>query len=149
MRTWVLLLLPFLCLGLSGHASARDLNGRYAVFGIGEGSCRDFLEARHGGGAELVLYEQWIAGHISAYNLLLAHTYNLLGDLTPTQLLTRIDAQCTRTPDRPFVQALARVLETLYGQRANFSRDAPSGWRQWLKAQQQRKGETEPSRERR
>ncbi len=130
-----------LCLACSmlPVAQARDLNGRYAVFGIGQGPCRDFLEARHTGGAALVLYEQWIAGHISAFNLLLDRTYNLLGDLTPTQLLTRVDARCSREPERPFVQALAAELEALYEVRANFSRDAPSGWRQWM--EEKRDGE--------
>ncbi|HHH46508.1 MAG TPA: hypothetical protein ENK53_05790 [Thiotrichales bacterium] len=135
MRRLILVLL----IALAVTAQARDLHGRYAVFGIGQGPCRDFLEARHAGGAALVLYEQWIAGHISAFNLLLDRTYNLLGDLTPTQLLTRVDARCSREPDRPFIQALAAELEALYEVRANFSRDAPSGWRQWM--EEKRDGE--------
>ena len=135
-RAW---LVPLLLLAWT-HAPARDLNGRYAVFGIGQGSCRDFLEARHAGGAALVLYEQWIAGHLSAFNLLLDRTYNLLGDLTPTQLLTRVDVRCSKTPSRPFVQTLAEELETLYETRANFSRDAPSGWQRWMERQRDPSG---------
>ena len=113
-------------------AVARDLNGNYAVFGAGGGPCSDYLQARKRRGEHERAYVEWIAGHVSAYNLLLDRTYNVLGKVTAFELLERLDAACRAEPTRPFVQALARELETTYEHRQNLSPNQESGWKNWL-----------------
>jgi len=136
------LALLLIVLACNSVAQARDLNGNYAVFGAGGQSCADYLEARDQGGEAALAFAQWIAGHLSAYNLLLDKTYNILGDVTPFQLMAELDAYCREARDLPFVQALALHLEQLYDVRANLSPNQPSNWQGWLEEMaNRRKGE--------
>lgn len=127
LRIWLPLALLLSCNG----AQARDVNGHYAVFGVGHGSCADYLNARDRGGADETRYIDWVAGHVSAYNLLLVNTYDMLGELTPFTLFAQLDTHCRRHREQAFVQALAEQMENLYERRANL---APhhSGWKDWL-----------------
>lgn len=136
------LALLLIVLACNSVAQARDLNGNYAVFGAGGRTCADYLEARDQGGEAALAFAQWIAGHLSAYNLLLDKTYNILGDVTPFQLMAELDAYCREARDLPFVQALALHLEQLYDVRANLSPNQPSNWQGWLEEMaNRRKGE--------
>ena len=110
---------------------ARDVNGGYAVFGVGSASCVEYLAARDTGGLEEVKFIEWISGHLSAYNLLLVNTYNMLGNDDAFALLARLDSHCRREREQPFVQAFAVQMENLYETRANLSPDT-SGWKDWL-----------------
>ncbi|WP_125181410.1 hypothetical protein [Thiohalobacter thiocyanaticus] len=119
-------------LGGSQPAAARDVNGNYAVFGTGSGDCEDYLEARYRGGADELLYVEWTAGHLSAYNLLLDNTYNLLGNITPFDFMARLDAWCRQHRDQPFTVAVAYQLEDLFGDRRNLAPSGDGGWENWI-----------------
>ncbi|WP_297528309.1 hypothetical protein [Thiohalobacter sp.] len=139
--TWRRLLL-MIALSCTTSVQARDLNGNYAVFGAGGRTCADYLQARDQGGEAALAFAQWVAGHLSAYNLLLDKTYNILGEVTPFQLMAELDAYCREARDLPFVQALALHLEKLYEVRANLSPNQPSNWKGWLEEMARgRKGE--------
>lgn len=124
-----------------GAVDARDVNGNYAVFGVGSTPCADYLAARDAGGIEEEKYIEWISGHLSAYNLLLVNTYNMLGEGNAFALLARLDSHCRREREQPFVQAFAIQMENLYEARANLSPDS-SGWQDWL--EDVRKGRFKP-----
>ncbi|WJW75676.1 hypothetical protein QVG61_00910 [Thiohalobacter sp. IOR34] len=128
MRTSLLLGLLLLCL----PAIARDINGNYAVLGVGGASCATYLEARDAGGEAERAFIEWTAGHLSAYNLLLASTYNILGELDAFGLLARLDSRCRQAREDSFIKALARELEILYETRANLAPEQSSGWYRWL-----------------
>lgn len=113
-------------------ALARDVNGNYAVFGTGSGDCEDYLDARYRGGADELLYVEWTAGHLSAYNLLLDSTYNILGTTEPFDFMAQLDAWCRQHRDVPFTMAIARQLEVLFDERRNLSPQENDGWDSWL-----------------
>lgn len=126
-------LAAILALTLTAAASARDLNGNYAVFGTGSGDCEDYLDARYRGGADELLYVEWTAGHLSAYNLLLDSTYNILGNTEPFDFMAQLDAWCRQHRDTPFTVAIARQLEVLFDERQNLSpQQQNDGWDSWI-----------------
>ena len=131
-RLFIPLLAGGLTLASSPSAPARDVNGNYAVFGSGRGDCEDYLDARYRGGADELLYVEWTAGHLSAYNLLLDNTYNILGTTEPFDFMARLDAWCRQHRDVPFTVAIARQLEVLFDERQNLSPQRNDGWDSWI-----------------
>lgn len=127
---WRYIALALLLIGRPGMA--RDVNGNYATFGIGGKTCSDYLEARDVGEEREQRYMEWTAGHLSAYNLLLTNTYNILGETDTTDMLAHVDSYCRQHQDTLYVQALAVQIETLYDTRANLS-PKHNGWTDWLK----------------
>lgn len=111
---------------------ARDVNGNYATFGVGSQSCKDYLDARNAGGDLERSFMDWTAGHLSAYNLLLVNTYNILGETSTFDMLANLDSYCRKHQATAYVQALAVQIELLYDVRGNLSPDH-SGWKDWLK----------------
>lgn len=132
MHTTKPLLLLLLGLGVTVPAGGRDVNDNYAVFGTGSGDCEDYLDARYRGGADELLYVEWTAGHLSAYNLLLDNTYNILGTTEPFDFMAQLDAWCRQNRDTPFTVAIARQLEVLFDERSNLSPQQNDGWDNWI-----------------
>lgn len=120
------------CLFVSTVGMARDVNDNYAVFGIGSDSCEEYLDARYRGGADELIYVEWIAGHLSAYNLLLDNTYNILGRTSPFDFMAQLDAWCRQHRDAAFTVAIARQMEDLFAERTNLSPQQESGWGTWI-----------------
>jgi hypothetical protein len=127
---WRIAALSFLLVCQS--SMARDVNGNYATFGVGSQTCADYLDARDTGGESEQLFMEWTAGHLSAYNLLLVNTYNILGETSTFDMLAHLDSYCRQNQDAAYIQALAVQIESLYDVRANLS-PAHSGWKDWLK----------------
>lgn len=117
---------------VAAPAAARDVNGNYAVFGSGSGDCEDYLDARYRGGADELLYVEWTAGHLSAYNLLLDNTYNVLGTTNPFDFMARLDAWCRQHRDAAFTVAVARQMEDLFDERQNLAPQEDGGWENWI-----------------
>ena len=127
---WRMIALALFLVSQSGMA--RDVNGNYATFGVGGETCGDYLDARDAGGERERLYMEWTAGHLSAYNLLLVNTYNILGETSTFDMLAHLDSYCRQHRDTIYVQALATQIEALYDSRSNLSPDH-NGWKDWLK----------------
>ncbi len=138
------LLFSLTLLPLSGATVARDVNGNYASFGAGSENCDVYLEARKAGGGYLRAYEEWVSGHLTAYNLLLDNTYNIAGGTSPYELFADLDVICQENPDAALVQVLAARLEQLYNDRHNLSPGDRSGWDGFLEdIRDGAKGQTE------
>lgn len=131
MRQSGLLAALLLCLAAQ-PAVARDINDNYATFGVGGESCALYLEARAAGDGYERSFQEWIAGHLTAYNLLLENTYDIMGDTSPYELMGMLDLTCEQNLDLPVVRALALQIEQLYADRQNLSPNRDSGWKNWL-----------------
>lgn len=128
----------------STPCAARDVNGNYATFGAGGESCAVYLESRKAGEGYEVIFQEWVAGHLSAYNLLLENTYNIMGETSPEELFLELDVLCEQNPDMPFVKILAARVEQLYHDRLNLSPNERSGWEGFLEeVREGAKGDTE------
>lgn len=94
-------------------AVAEDESGTFAVEGIGQTRCSDYVQAREKRGQRYFNYGGWIDGYLTAYNHHTADTY----DITPFEnidlLATVLGRFCQRHPEVPFFQAIASMVEEL------------------------------------
>ncbi|MEO1656677.1 MAG: peptidoglycan-binding domain-containing protein [Pseudomonadota bacterium] len=99
-----------LALGLlAGQAQAGDANGRFAPKGIGLMPCGQFIQAAEAGAPEAALAMSWVAGYISAANLILPETYDLISwqeGLLPSILAS----VCQQVPEEPIALAAAELI---------------------------------------
>lgn len=102
-------------------AQAKDLDGEYAVFSLGGQNCNAYLKARRGSGASQRLYLEWMQGYLSAVNLLMPGTYNILGQQDFNQVLTWLDEHCIKQPQDLFITAATLLTANLYPVRLNLA----------------------------
>lgn len=134
---WLLLLVFAL------PVKARDVGGDFAVLGIGSQPCAAYLKARRAHGEREQDYVNWLLGYLSAFNLIVSHTYNILGENDINDALSWLDQQCLATPKTHFVNASAAMTEILYGQRANLHPDKAGGTGRWRATASAARGESE------
>jgi len=126
-KSFFSLLLP-LCMGHATSIAAKDMDGQYAVFGVGAENCAAYLVARdHGGGAER-WYHHWLAGYLSAVNNAGASTYNILGDKSMSDILDWLEGYCAANPNANFANATADMVAILYEDRQNMAPGKKGGW---------------------
>lgn len=104
----------FLCIG---QTSARDFEGAYAVYGAGAESCKNFNLAMKRSGAAQSYYDDWLIGYLSAFNVIMPETHNILGEMDFASAQGWLQRNCNRYPNELFVNAAARLTEVLYPMR--------------------------------
>jgi len=114
---------------------AIDSNNRYFAYGVGQRSCEDYvkfrekrldtLEQRHPSYTKEELYEivdkvveHWIAGFLTAHNLYVSDTYDLVGKLTMDDLKARLERSCRANTKQYFTEAMITLVQELHPQRA-------------------------------
>ncbi|GGY43544.1 peptidoglycan-binding domain-containing protein [Parvularcula lutaonensis] len=99
--------------GISG-AQAGDAEGRYAVKGIGLMPCQTFVQAAQAGqGPEVALAMSWLSGYLTAANMLLDGTYDLVSWQNEAILANALVQTCAALPDQPLAVAATQVIRTL------------------------------------
>jgi hypothetical protein len=109
-------------------AVARDMDGQYAVFGVGGEDCATYLVARDRAGAVERRYHQWLAGYLSAVNNAGASTYNILGAKSMVDILDWLEGYCAVNPNSNFANAVADMVGFLYADRHNIAPGKEGGW---------------------
>ena len=71
----------------------KDVDGEFAVFSVGGKSCADYLRARSGGGRTQHDFTTWMQGYLSAFNLIVPNTYDILG-----RVVSSLTAGCVDVP---------------------------------------------------
>jgi hypothetical protein len=101
---------------MGSQAVAADANGSYSV--LGSSSCGAFLKALADKSVQNVRDYAWIAGYMTAYNLLTPNTYKILGssDLPSAELW--IKNYCEKNPLDDMAGALEVLMIELYPKRA-------------------------------
>jgi hypothetical protein len=135
-----MLALVFL-LALSNSIYARDVGGDFAVLGIGQKTCADYLQARRAHGVGEQEYVAWLLGYASAFNLIVDNTYNILGSNDINDILGWLDRQCLTTPKEHFVNATAAMTEVLFPRRANLHPDKAGGPNRWRQIAESARGD--------
>jgi hypothetical protein len=125
MKKLSLILILILC---SGPLLAKDMHQRHAVLGVGGESCGNYLKARSAGGNRFHAYYDWITGYLSAFNLIVPNTYNILGERRINDALARLDDYCSTHQDEVFITALAMLTEVYFDERTNFIKDKDRAW---------------------
>jgi hypothetical protein len=113
---------------------AIDSNGRYFAYGVGQRSCEDYvkvrekrldtLEQQHPRYTKDELYEivdriveHWIAGFLTAHNLYVSDTYDVVGKLTMDELKARLETACRANTKEYFAEAMVTLVQQLNAQR--------------------------------
>jgi hypothetical protein len=109
-------------------AVARDMDGQYAVFGVGGEDCATYLVARDRAGELERRYHHWLAGYLSAVNNAGASTYNILGAKSMADILDWLEGYCAANPNSNFANAVADMVGILYADRHNIAPGKEGGW---------------------
>jgi|GraSoiStandDraft_50_1057286.scaffolds.fasta_scaffold904796_1 hypothetical protein len=130
----VVLTIILLGVAASSNLYAIDKNNRYFAYGVGQRSCEDYikfrekrletLEQQHPRYTKDELYEivdkiveHWIAGFLTAHNLYVSDTYDVLGKLTMNDVKARLETNCRANPKEYFAEAMIAVVQQLNPQR--------------------------------
>ncbi|MEM7739694.1 MAG: peptidoglycan-binding protein [Pseudomonadota bacterium] len=89
---------------MAGRASAGDANGDFAPKGIGMMPCSQFVQAAEEGRVEAAIAMSWFAGYLSASNMLLPETYDLV-TWQEGILPSIVVSICQQAPDQPIAIA--------------------------------------------
>jgi hypothetical protein len=127
------ILLTVLVLAATSNLYAVDDNNRYFAYGLGQRTCADYVKIRERKLEELEtkqrltkdeLYEivdkiteHWIAGFLTASNLLMADTYDVAGRTNMNDLKARLETICRADEKQRFAQAMVTLVKDLTPQR--------------------------------
>jgi len=110
-------LLVLAALLLATPLQARDFEDNYAVYGAGAQPCSNYLIAIDKGGSEEDFFVDWVIGYMSAFNLIMPETYNILGESDFPTAQRWLQDHCRKYPRELFINAVARLTEILYPTR--------------------------------
>lgn len=104
-----ILALTGLSSALTTHAA--DQAGQYLVMGLGNSSCKSFLNEDDEGAA---YYISWLAGYMSSYNHLAEDTYSVLGaSKSVIELETWLRDYCALNGAETFESATRNLIRNL------------------------------------
>ena len=113
---------------------AIDSSSRYFAYGVGQRSCEDYIKFRERRLESLErdferyskdelyeivnwIVEHWIAGFLTAHNLYVSDTYDLVGKLTMGDLKLRLERSCRTNSKQYFAEAVLTLAQELHPQR--------------------------------
>jgi len=106
-----------LLLVISLPSSARDFENAYAVYAAGAEPCKNYTIAMKKGGRTQDYFVDWLIGYLSAFNVIMPDTHNILGEMDFPSAQGWLQRHCSRYPNELFVNATARLTEVLYPTR--------------------------------
>jgi len=110
--------LPVLILSFFSMPSlARDFENAYAVYAAGAEPCKNYTIAVKKGGRAQDYFVDWLIGYLSAFNVIMPETHNILGSMEFASAQAWLERSCRRYPNELFVNATARLTEVLYPTR--------------------------------
>lgn len=132
MRTVLTLSLIIVALCTQQTAVSKDVDGEFVVFGIGTSTCGDYISSRRQGSGGMEPYRQWLSGYLSAFNLIVVNTYDIMGTNSYQHVIKWLDKFCLANGDESFVNASAALTVSLFPDRRNLapSKDTESKWNQ-------------------
>lgn len=101
-----------LALLAAAGAPAADAEGNYAVWGVGQASCYQFGKAYAAG--ELDTFKAYLAGFLTAYNVVTEGVYQATGQRTLPENLAELDALCAKNPMDSFERAIQALIAKGY-----------------------------------
>ena len=102
---------------VSTASHGRDFEGSYAAYGAGAKACSIYLRAIERGGPEEDYFIDWTIGYLSAFNVIMPETYDILGESEFTTSQLWLEEYCQKFPRVLFINAVARMTEVLYPTR--------------------------------
>ncbi len=101
-----------LCTALLSPApvNAADAAGNYAVWGIGQASCNQFVNAVEGG--DFGKFGHYLAGYLTAVNTVKAGVYRIGESVSTENSLAALKAHCADHRMDSFERAIQALLQT-------------------------------------
>jgi len=99
---------------LNQQSIARDFEGAYAVYGAGGDSCKAYLDSMKSGGRKQDYFIDWTIGYLTAFNVIMPNTYNILGESDFVESQGWLQRHCSRYPKQLYINALIKLTEVLY-----------------------------------
>jgi len=113
---------------------AIDSSNRFFAYGVGYRTCEDYVKLREKRLDSLEqphprytkdeqyeiadgIVEHWIAGFLTAHNLYVSDTYDVVGKLTMDDLKTRLEKSCRANARQYFAEAMFALAKELNPQR--------------------------------
>ena len=96
---------------------ARDFEGGYAVYGAGAESCKKYVGAMKKGGKEQDYFTDWSIGYLTAFNVIMPNTYNVLGETEFSSAQRWLRRRCEKYPNELFINAVIKLTEVLFPMR--------------------------------
>ena len=124
MRT-LLLILALSLFSVSGYA--KDMNDRFATLGLGSENCSHFSQYYVQGTNGYHDYNNFILGYLTAFNLIVPSTFNIIGTRSYADAIEWLQNHCRSNPSDNFTNAIAKMTQAFYDTRQNFKR-SESGW---------------------
>ena len=93
-----------------------DTDRMYAIVGIGNNACDQFVEARRT--RRDVAYMDWLGGYLTAVNAVSDNTFNIMGHTEFSSLILWIENYCSKNPLQTFARAVnVLIVDTLFDKR--------------------------------
>jgi len=93
------------------NSVAKDIDGAFAIKGVGALSCNDFIEAASADAPILQQYAGYVSGYISAYNELEKNTFDVLPWQQLDTVMLLLLRGCTQTPNSTVGGAVSRITQ--------------------------------------
>ncbi|MBL1142457.1 MAG: hypothetical protein HND53_10535 [Proteobacteria bacterium] len=98
---------------------AVDINGNYAVWGVGKKSCFGFNKEINGEDSDK--YKHYIKGFLTAYNIFTEKTYSITGSMNENDVLEWLNEYCADNPMSGLETALLSFTFDHYDKRMKAS----------------------------
>lgn len=95
---------------------ARDYQQQFATYGVGDYNCSAYSKAMTGGEEENQV-RQWLAGYISAFNLIIGGNYDIFGSTDFEGMISWLNDRCKKYPKANLTNTVARFTEVVYPYR--------------------------------
>jgi hypothetical protein len=116
-------LLALMLLAIASLAQASDKDGRY--WAQGKVSCSNYIERNKDvHDVEEVANRAWVAGYITAYNMLAPETYSILGNSNLESALLWLDKYCKANPSYDLVDGMSALVQDFHPTRALERKDS-------------------------
>jgi len=108
-----LILIGLFVLLSASQAIARDFEGGYAVYGAGGESCKAYLTSMKTGQKQDYFID-WTIGYLTAFNVIMPNTYNILGESDFAEAQGWLQRHCNRYKNQLYINAVIKLTEVLY-----------------------------------
>jgi len=117
LKASVLLSSLTICMLITNTAFATDVNGKFAIKGVGNASCKDYVKVLVEDERQKFLFAGWINGYITAHNQHLAETFDITSWENIETLGNYLREHCKKNPELSFFQATTQLVNQLHPDR--------------------------------
>ena len=101
----------------SVSVQAADSKGQFAIKGVGNVACKQYIQESKERSHNAFLFAGWINGYLTAQNQHLADTFDVTSWETIHTLANYVGHYCEKNPDKSFYLAVATMLNAMFEKR--------------------------------